>query len=745
MGQGNGGESERQHARITSQTYASHISEDGLRVELVATHLHEVSSLTGEFASSFNARKLGEYVGEAHDIGKYSIEFQNRILHQGPKVDHATAGAFELFRRGSWCGAYCVMGHHGGLPNGGTDCDLGGSYFGRLGNARRKTIPDYSAYSREVTLGEPPAPPIRPLAGCDNGEIKFSAAFFTRMLFSCLVDADYLCTERFVVGEARAGIGSSSIDELQIRFEDHIHLFFPPRGELNKIRCGVMDACYEAAELGRGVYSLTVPTGGGKTLASMRFALRHACVHTMERVIYAVPYTSIIEQNAEVFRRALGAENVLECHSNFSFDDQGELGERLRLASENWDAPIVVTTNVQFFESLYANKTSKCRKLHAIANSVIVLDEAQMIPTAQLLPCIRALVELVANYGCTVVVCTATQPALDEFFSRYGMSVREITPHPKELFSSLERVTYCGLGEMADTDLVHEIEGQHQALCIVNSRKQARKLFELLRADGERGIFHLTTLMTPVHRERVLARVRTALINGQECKVVATSLVEAGVDLDFPTVFRSMAGVDSIIQAAGRCNREGHARATDSKVLLFAPSSEYTLPNDVTQKCAVTRDVIRECLGGDVTSIGSIAAIDGYFRRLYSYRAADKERVLNTIRNFPENGSEGPSIPFADISDIFKIIDDTTISVVIPDEDVAADVEALRSATASRTNMRRISRYSVSLYENDVRRLMAAGAVEPIGDSLFNLLDRARYDEETGLDVKTEEGGGLYW
>lgn len=729
------------------QRYVSHISEDGTRIEYVEDHLNEVAALAGEFASSFGAQRLGECVGIAHDIGKYSKEFQNRILNNGLKVDHSTPGAYELNQLGSWCGAYCVMGHHGGLPDGGVESDLGGTYFGRLTNVSRGTVPDYSAFSREVKLLDPPSLPIRLLPGWDDKQVKYSAAFFTRMLFSCLVDADYLCTERFMMGKSREGIGSSSLSELRQKFENHIRGFYPPQNALNETRCRVLDACLEAAKSNPGVFSLTVPTGGGKTLASLRFALNHACTpeHGMKRVIYAVPYTSIIEQNARVFRDILGEENVLEHHANFDFDDQDEMGEKLRLASENWDALVIVTTNVQFFESLYSNKTSRCRKLHAVAGSVIVLDEAQMLPTSQLLPCVRALVELVVNYGCSVVLCTATQPSLGGYFSGYGVPVREIAPQPSALFAALNRVAYKQLGKIEDGDLVDLLKSQHQALCIVNSRKQARNLFELLQADGQCGVFHLTTLMHPVHREQVLSYIRQSLKDGKECRVIATSLVEAGVDLDFPIVYRSMAGVDSIIQAAGRCNREGRAKATDSNVLVFSPSADYSLPSDVKQKCAVTRDVVRECLGDDISSIGSLKSIDGYFKRLYSYRQIDKEAVLKSLTSYCDLGPKGPAIPFADVANKFRVIDDSSFSVVIPDEAIADEIGELRIAHATRGTMRRLSRYSVSLYEDDIKRLLSAGAIEPLAENLFLLVDEARYDDQVGLDVRTQEGSGIYW
>ena len=432
--------------------YVSHVAEDG-RVEEVATHLKEVAEMAADFAREFGAEKWAFTAGMVHDIGKYSDGFQNRILRGGHKVDHSTAGAWELCdQAGLPILSFCSAGHHGGLPDGGTVVDVEGpTLIGRLWKAKNGELPDYQAYASEVEV--PEAMPF----SFDNTTAldHFSLSFLARMVFSCLVDADFLCTERFMNGAARQPLTTDSLEVLLKRLEEKVGTFYPPQTELNKTRCEILNACVQSASESPGVYSLTVPTGGGKTYASLYFALRHALAdgHGMRRVIYAVPYTSIIEQNAAVFRKELGERNVLEHHANFDFDNAGDDGGSLRLAAENWDAPIVVTTNVQLFESLFASKTSRCRKLHNIANSVIVLDEAQMLPIKQLLPCVRVLAELVHRYGCTVVLCTATQPSLDGLFAQYGCAVREIVPDPKSLYEHLRRVEYRHLGKLADEEL----------------------------------------------------------------------------------------------------------------------------------------------------------------------------------------------------------------------------------------------------------------------------------------------------
>lgn len=493
------------------------------------------------------------------------------------------------------------------------------------------------------------------------------------MVFSCLVDADFLCTERFMQGEGRDPLSEQSLVDLLGCLKEEVARFYPPTSALNETRCQVLDACIRAASNHPGFFSLTVPTGGGKTYASLLFALEHAVKRDARRVVYAVPYTSIIEQNARVFRDVLGERSVLEHHANFDFDfdeevesyKSGDAKKALRRASENWDAPIVVTTNVQFFESLYANRTSRCRKLHNIANSVIVLDEAQMVPTKQLLPCLRALIELVANYGCSVVLCTATQPAFNGMLGRKGFAVREIAPAPSELFKKLKRVSYRFDGVLGDDDLAARLADRDQSLCIVNSRKQARRLHELL--DGEDS-YHLTTLMHPVHRERVLNEIRQRLREGRTCRVVATSLIEAGVDVDFPVVYRALAGVDSMVQAAGRCNREGRQSAEESIVHVFEPADDYALPSDVAQKVAIARSVISEMEGAACEScdIGALEAIDAYFARLYAVRegALDASGVLRDLEGF---SLKSLNIPFKRAADDFRMIEEGSRTVVIPD------------------------------------------------------------------------------
>lgn len=763
--------SEEPQQAASGSRYIAHTAEDHqgeLREEPLVDHLNEVSQMAGEFANVFGARELAEQIGLAHDIGKYSDAFQSHIKNDDNyRVDHSTAGAYELLQRGCWWGAaYCVVGHHAGLPDGGTDASLNdGTLSSRMKKVGGGEIEDYSAFSAELNLRQPEQMPLRCPDEWGAKECTFSNSFAVRMLFSCLVDADFLCTERFMQGEEREGLHYDSLNALRNRFEEHIAAFYPPQGHVNELRCEVLDACLDKAAQKPGVFSLTVPTGGGKTLGSMRFALNHALYgdNDMRRIIYAVPYTSIIEQNAGVFRGILGRENVLEHHANFDFDfdsegggSAGGLGERLRLATENWDAPVVVTTNVQFFESLYSAKTSRCRKLHNIARSVIVLDEAQMIPTAQIEPCIRALAELVVNYGCSVVLCTATQPAFDDFFEELGLEVKEIVPDPERLSDELERVSYVFLGTLSDEELALRVAEELRALCIVDNRAQAKRICETLVEQGVEGVYHLSTLMHPVHRQATLKAIRKCMEEPDvPCRVVSTSLVEAGVDLDFPVVFRSLAGVDSIDQAAGRCNREGKLGRAGGKMYAFEPENGVKLPSDVANRAGVTREVLRAFLDDDFSRIGSLEAIEAYFKTLYRFRDdLDKKKALEKLSECAVVNGTGhypfgrfPSFPFKEVGESFRMIEDGSTPVIIPDDSVARELDALDRGFATRADMRTLSRHCVNVYCDALKRLYACGAVMPVegAENLYLLIDASRYSEVTGLDVSGGGKEGMLW
>lgn len=695
----------------------------------IEAHLKGTGELAETFAAEFGAAANGKLCGLAHDIGKYSDEFQLR-LRGGKKVDHATAGAIECFKIKAAFEAVCVIGHHSGLPNvGHKDADTTESqtFFGRKLRAEQGGIPDYRKnWNGHIAL---PQDYFRP-----SGR-GFATAFYIRMLYSCLVDADYIDTETFMNGDAGRG-NYEPLSALCDKLTAYISKWNNPTREIDILRQKILNSCIEKASAPRGIFSLTVPTGGGKTVASMAFALNHAAANSMKRIIYVIPYTSIIEQNAKVFRDILGQENVVEHHSSVSYElseNADELEYRSALATENWDAPVIVTTAVQFFESLYANRSSKCRKLHNIANSVIIFDEAQMIPSNNLRPCVAAIAELVRAYNATAVLCTATQPAIDEMLLEYSKkeSVVELCPDVEGMFEKFRRTSFEKEGRLTTDELVSRLESQQQVLCIVNTRKFAQEVYEALPSEGR---FHLSTLMCPVHRKQKLDEIRERLKNGQICRVVSTSLIEAGVDVDFPRVFREMAGLDSILQAAGRCNREGKRSAESSIVTVF--ESE----NKVNKLIAVNRDAAEETVR-DWTQPNTTSTIERYFKAYRDFlRNDDKSGVITAS----EKGISGCGLPFEWIAKEFKLIDQNTFTVYISVGEGKELISRLREGERSRELYRKAGMYSVSIYENHFNALINAGAAEPFGDDAAILTDLSLYSDEKGLATDVPDGSALF-
>ena len=603
--------------------------EDKSKWQLLKTHLDNTADLAEKFGADAGISELARAAALMHDLGKYSKAFQRRLEGSGRKVDHATAGArmvMEVFNKTElekWLAtmlAYTIAAHHTALPDYGrvNYVDGDGTLLARLDPAKKK-LEDFSAYKTEID----PASLVVKSRSVKTSNQGFSLAFMTRLLYSALVDADFQETETFMQGEKPRG-GHASIEELCGTFNAAMQKFDNPQGDINKKRTETLKACMEKADSEQGFFTLSIPTGGGKTLASMAFALNHAVMHGLKRVIYVIPFTSIIEQNAAVFKEHLGEENVLEHHSNFDWkkgnkpdtesadDETKDALDKLKLASENWDIPIVVTTNVQFFESLFANKSSRCRKLHNLAKSVIIFDEAQMLPREYLDPCMLAVKELVHNYGASAVFCTATQPALDRRLQ--GVSFTELAPDPQALFDFYKRVQVTNIGKTPDADLIERIKTHPQALCIVNTRRHAKGLFDQLDSKGS---FHLSTLMCPTHRKEVLSEVRKRLKSSQPCRVISTQVMEAGIDVDFPVGFRALAGLDSIIQAAGRVNREMKQSVSD--VFVFDPETPFIkkTPVFIKQGAAVAESILRDFAGRS----DSKEAIESYFNFLYNIQS----------------------------------------------------------------------------------------------------------------------------
>lgn len=694
-------------------------------------HLRNVAEMARGFAEVFGSGQWGYLAGLWHDLGKFSQDFQLRILDSGDpeshietrpgRPDHSTAGAQHAHQTLKDAGkllAYAIAGHHAGIPDGWSND--ASCLVRRLG----KTIPPFPD-APESTLGQTLRPDL-PFS-LHKERHCFQLSFFVRMIYSCLVDADFLDTERFTNPDRAAwrtaypGLSllekklTSHLNELSIR---------APSTPINQHRAFILRQCLEAAQWEPGLFSLTVPTGGGKTLSSLAFALRHANRYGMKRVIYALPFTSIIEQNAAVFRSVLGREGVLEHHSNF---DPQENAETLwsRLAAENWDAPIVVTTNVQFFESLFGVRSSRCRKLHNLARSVIILDEAQMLPVPLLKPCLEALRELASSYGATIVLCTATQPALTYSASfTYGLrGVREIIPEPAFLYEAFKRINLINLSRLSDNRLAELLQNQKQVLCIVNTRRHAREVFELMQSAE--SCFHLSALMCPAHRTRVIQHIRQVLDEDKPCRVISTQLIEAGVDIDFPVVFRSLAGIDSIAQAAGRCNREG-SMPEKGRVYIFVP--EKDLPPGYLRQTAETAEQIMRHHNDAL----SLQAVEEYFRFLYWMQGEnlDKFQILQLLSGSARNGD----YPFRQISKLFQLIKDGSEPIVIPwDKEAEELITQLRYGGYLTAAARKAQRFTIQVPPQVLYGLLSAGAVERVRDQYNILINKDIYKDDVGL------------
>nr|WP_243457732.1 CRISPR-associated endonuclease Cas3'' [Ottowia testudinis] len=714
--------------------------------QLLPDHLMAVGERAGLFASWFSAETMVRAAGLLHDVGKYTAEFQARLRGDPRRVDHSTWGAKLAVERFGPLGsliAYAIAGHHAGLANG-----RGEGQRSPLYERIAAPLPELATqWARDIALpARLSVPPTFKPHSVDRG--NFQLAFLARMVFSCLVDADFLDTEAFY---RRANGDSPSarqhpmpdLQALRFRLDAHLAKFSADSG-VNRVRADVLQHVRAQAGRDPGLFSLTVPTGGGKTLASLAFALDHAIAHGLRRVIFVIPFTSVVEQNAAVFRKALGdlgEAAVLEHHSAFvaeapprSDPDRYESVEKLRLAMENWDAPIVVTTAVQFFESLFAARTSQCRKLHNIAGSVVVIDEAQTMPLKLLRPCVAAVDELARNYRSTVVLCTATQPALESpKFDGGLVGVRELAPEPTQLFEQLARVCVRHIGSLSDEALEHEMRSRDRVLCIVNNRRHARAVYESMA--GLPGARHLSTLMCAKHRSKVLGEVRQMLVGGEPCRLVSTSLIEAGVDVDFPTVLRAEAGLDSIAQAAGRCNREGKRAPADSDVIVFATDNEdWAPPPELKQYAQAAREVLRQVPDGDPLSPD---AIRRYFELLYWQKGdqqLDAPNLLGLLKD-----SRIDSLPLETLASKFRMIDSAQVPVIVPYDDSARSLlRDLQFAEGCGGIARALQPYVVQVPQRAFDALYKAGAVSPVaplkwGEQFMASNNDSIYHPEFGL------------
>lgn len=699
----------------------SHIRPEDFAVQTNEEHQQGVARLAAQFATVFGMEEWGRVLGLLHDKGKEKRAFQQHIIKEcgldpNVKVEgdyrHAYVGAImakQLFPKFYPLMINAIMGHHRGLYD-----------DGDMKEVMKSEMPnDVNVERIEARLIVPPIGKPQDIH------------HLQRMLYSCLVDADYLDTEAFMQPEQSKLRGKyDSLAMLEKKLEAYLSRLKKnaPDTEVNRVRNEVQQCCIKESDNKLGFFSLTVPTGGGKTLSSVLWAIKHAVRNNLNRIIIAIPYTSIITQTASVLRNILGEENVLEHHSNVDSSkvNDKELASRMKLATENWDYPIIVTTNVQFFESLFSNKPSNCRKLHNIAKSVLIFDEVQTLPIPFLQPIIDTFDTLKRVFGTSILFTTASQPVLsgkimgtNPFVWFEGLSeIREIIPQEANLHDRLRRVEihFDEVRKNYD-EIAEQIVKYQRVLCIVNTRNDAKEIFTRLPKEGI--CLHLSRMMCPDHVRDTIAKVKTALINPDNSiiRVVATQLIEAGVDIDFPVVFRQEAGLDSVLQAAGRCNREGRLDMGET----FVFSLQKALPSGFMTQTNNARLAM-----GKEFDWFSPEAMEVYFRQLYS-------RVDNFDKANIKDLLYKPEMQFETAASEFQLIDDKTTSVIVNWKNSMDLVERLKREGVTYTLMKALSQYSVNVKNNDLKKLTDAGAIEEVLEGIYVVSDLEFYDKEIGL------------
>lgn len=620
--------------------------------------------------------------------------------------------------------AYCAAGHHAGLQNGGAinDSPDDGTLHAALnkdasdylpeGERFRREMPDMSGLMNMITDG----------AENDISELVERAAFFTRYLFSCLTDADFLDTERFCSPDAERGVTGDFSKALEL-VNDKLS-GFPADTKVKQARKRLQEQAFISCG-SRGIHILNMPTGSGKTLCSIRLAHMKAVSEGKKRIIYVIPYTSIIEQTADIFQSIFAdVLPVVQHHSNYCPDEDDENGltsDKLKRVCENWDAPLIVTTNVQFFQSFYHRKSSRLRKLHNIADSVIVFDEVHMMPIPFLQPCLRAVGYAVKYLGSEAFFLSATMPDFGELFGKYakGCGYDELVSDKSE-FGSFRNCGFKFLGQTAWERLAQMSEENDSSLIIVNSRKSAGRLYDMCKFM-DRRVYCLSTYLTPNDRTRLISEIREALRGGEKITVISTSLIEAGVDLDFRAVYREIAGIDSILQSAGRCNREG--RKDNCFTYIFI--GEDGMPKgELEMKAQISKGLLESG-----KNIAEPEVISEYYNRLYGFRG--EEIAENTI----STGVKGfDQIPFKDYSERFdNMIDGDTVGIVIPCEENQTLLEKL--SFGDRSVLRRLQRYTATVHFHEFRDMLERGVIGDMGTGVYRLTDPGLYTADRGLDT----------
>lgn len=724
--------------------YIAHINDETREIQSVCAHSRNTAALARDFAVE-PLKETAFTMGLLHDIGKYQPSFQARILGKDIRVEHSICGAKvakDIYKNAfSYLLQYCIAGHHGGLPNGGDSYDTAdmSTLHGRL----KRDSEAFSAYKDDFS---PPAVDENQfnqflMTDCtDKNQLIEKFAFVARYCFSCLTDADSLDTGAFC--------GTSHNRELMADFAACLQKInqklksFKIETPLQGARADLQAQVYEKSNTNAKIFLMNMPTGSGKTLCSMKFALERAIRLHKKRIIYIIPYNSIIDQTASVFEELFGnSAEILRHQSSFSYDDcdlDEDYRAVLKSSAENWNAQIILTTAVQFFESVYANRRGKLRKLHNMADSILIFDEAHTLPLDFLQPCLQAVVHITEVLNSEAVFLTATMPNFEKLLHTYAPVPGEIADliTNRNVFRPFKKCTYKNIGCIGEDALLQRVTQAASTLLVVNTKKTAQQLYALCKESGGE-VYHLSTYMTAYDRKRTIDDIKAALQQlrsefpllenvpaERKILVISTSLIEAGVDLDFCSAFRQLSGLDNILQTGGRCNREG--RLQNAEVFVF------TLESDAGKIAKDVRTEITKGLLAEFSDITSPQCIEAYYERLFFIRSnrIERHRITNICTQIP-------SIPFADYAKEFRLIDSDSVSLIaVCDKTSAELVEDLK--IKGFTNHRQLQKYACSIHESELADLQNQGAVQNY-NGVWVLENNSYYSREVGIGFEASD------
>lgn len=729
------------------EIYKAHIRETTGEIQTVKAHCEATAELCRTMAIP-PLKDVMYAMGLLHDVGKFQETFQERIDGKHVAVEHSACGAIaagKYYRNAlALMIQFCIAGHHGGLPDGGTKGDS--PDMATLAGRLQRNFENFDHYQQELAIPQIDEQIFNAflMQDCDNSQKGLETlvdkfAFITRYCFSCLVDADSLDTAQFCERK--------EFPPLTADFEQCLHKInqqlerFKPVTVLQKSRAKLQQQVYDQVGQKAEIYIMDMPTGSGKTLCSMKFALERAIKEKKSRIIYVIPYNSIIEQTVGVFEKIFGEDaQILRHQSTFSYEDAEMIDEDYRLilkrATENWDARIILTTAVQFFESLHASKRGRLRKVHNMADSILVFDEVHTMPRDYLQPCLESITYLTRYCNSEAIFLTATMPDFKNLIQTYALAdteIKELIPD-KTYFDAFKKCCYRNSGVLSKTTLIEKAQSVPSALVIVNKRKTARELYAL--CGGKK--YHLSTYMTAYDRNRVIEEVKVALAElenqypnlenvpeSERIILIATSLVEAGVDLDFHTVFRELAGVDNILQAGGRCNREGKRQSGD--VFIFELNTEKAKAK-MDSRAEITKGILSEY--DDITSPESICT---YYKRLLTIES-DKL----THHAMYQQTKTIQTMPFRTYAEQFRLIDTATYGVVaVCNTESAKLVETIRQTGYG--NSRRLQPYAFSVYANELETLEKQHVIEDYGSGIYCLTNSDYYDSEIGIQFEGKD------